>query len=133
METSAATEFGPTRILNQSLFVDERGRFLLLAAGRAGASGRRKVELADWDSDGDLDLITDSDGGPVWYENAGSQERPVMRLRGKLIRNASLAGHSPTPNVADWNGDGRLDLIIGAEDGLFYYFERSYIERSNAQ
>lgn len=114
----------------ERIFVDERGRFLQLAAGRAGASGRRKVELADWDGDGDLDLISDSDGGPVWYENAGSHARPVMKLRGKLIRNASLAGHSPTPNVADWNGDGRLDLIIGAEDGFFYYFERSYIEKN---
>ncbi|MCC6538704.1 MAG: VCBS repeat-containing protein [Bryobacterales bacterium] len=116
----------------ERIFVTEGGRFLLLAAGRAGSSGRRKVELADWDSDGDLDLITDADGGPVWYENVGTQARPIMRQRGKLIRNATLAGHSPTPNVADWNADGRLDLIIGAEDGLFYYFERSFIERSDA-
>lgn len=112
----------------ERIFLNDRGRFLLLAAGRAGASGRRKIELADWDGDGDLDLITDSDGGPAWYENTGSQQRPVMRLRGPLIRNASLAGHSPTPNVADWNGDGRLDLIVGAEDGFFYYFDRSYID-----
>jgi hypothetical protein len=114
----------------EKIFVDERGRFLLLSAGRAGRSGRRKIELADWDGDKDLDLICDSDGGPVWYENTGSQQRPVMRLRGPLIRNASLAGHSPTPNVADWNGDGRPDLIIGAEDGFFYYFERSYIDKN---
>jgi hypothetical protein len=114
----------------ERIFLDERGRFLQLSAGRAGASGRRKVELADWDGDGDLDLITDSDGGPVWYANIGSQARPVMQMRGKLIRNSSLAGHSPTPNVADWNGDGRLDLIIGAEDGFFYYFERSYIDNN---
>ena len=114
----------------ERIFLDDRGRFLQLAAGRAGASGRRKVELADWDSDGDLDLVTDSDGGPVWYENVGSQERPILKLRGKLIRNASLAGHSPTPNLADWNGDGRLDLIVGAEDGFFYYFERSFIDRN---
>jgi hypothetical protein len=114
----------------ERIFVDERGRFLNLAAGRAGRSGRRKVELADWDGDKDLDLISDSDGGPVWYENIGSQDRPMMQLRGPIIKNATLAGHSPTPNVADWNGDGRLDLIIGAEDGFFYYFERSYIDRN---
>jgi hypothetical protein len=48
-------------------------------------------------------------------------------LRGTVVR-AKLAGHNPTPNVVDWNGDGRLDLIIGAEDGFFYYFDGRYTE-----
>jgi hypothetical protein len=111
----------------ERVFVDQAGRFLNLSAGRAGRSGRRKIELADWDGDGDLDLITDSDEGPVWHENTGSQERPVMALRGTLIR-AKLAGHNPTPNVADWNGDGKLDVLVGAEDGFFYFFDRRFIE-----
>lgn len=113
----------------ERIFLQPNGRFLNLSAGRAGRSGRRKIELADWDGDGDIDLITDSDKGPLWYENTGSQKRPVMELRGTIVE-ANLAGHSPTPNVADWNGDGKLDLIVGAEDGFFYYFERSFIDRS---
>lgn len=111
----------------ERIFLAENGRFLLLASGRAGASGRRKVELADWDGDGDLDLITDSDEGPIWYENVGSQARPVMKARGTLVK-AKLAGHNPTPNVADWNGDGKLDVLVGAEDGFFYFFDRRFIE-----
>jgi hypothetical protein len=111
----------------ERIFVTENGRFLLLAPGRAGASGRRKIELADWDGDGDLDLITDSDEGPVWYENVGSQAKPVMKPRGTLVK-AKLAGHNPTPNVADWNGDGKLDVLIGAEDGFFYFFDRRYLD-----
>lgn len=110
----------------ERIFVTQTGRFLNLAPSRAGASGRRKIELADWDGDGDLDLITDSDDGPVWYENTGTQERPVMQSRGTLVR-AKLAGHNPTPNLADWDGDGKLDLIVGAEDGFFYYFDGRYM------
>ena len=113
----------------ERIFVEPGGRFLNLAAGRAGASGRRKIELVDWDGDGDLDLLTDSDEGPLWYENIGDRQKPVMKLRG-LVLKTKFQGHNPTPNVADWNGDGRPDLIVGAEDGFFYYFERSFIDRN---
>jgi len=110
----------------QRIFLDANGKPLLLSAGRAGKSGRRKIELADWDGDGDLDLITDSDNA-AWYENTGTQQRPVFVFRGDLVPR-KLPGHNPCPNVADWNGDGRLDLIIGAEDGLLYYFDRAFLE-----
>jgi hypothetical protein len=32
-----------------------------------------------------------------------------------------LAGHDTSPTVVDWDRDGKLDLLIGAEDGFFYY------------
>jgi hypothetical protein len=113
----------------ERIFVDRQGRFLRLAVGNAGSSGRRKVELVDWDGDGDRDLISDSDAGPIWYENTGNVERPVMELRGLLLPDKFI-GHNPTPNVSDWNGDGRLDLIVAPEDGFLYYFERSFIDRN---
>ncbi len=37
-----------------------------------------------------------------------------------------LAGHTTSPTTVDWNGDGIGDLLIGAEDGYFYYMQRDH-------
>ncbi len=99
---------------------------LRLNNGSAGASGRRKLCIADWNGDGKLDLLVNSlnanvllnvsTDGPLWqFKDIG----PVSKLR--------LAGHTTSPTTVDWNGDGIRDLLIGAEDGHFYYLERHRI------
>ncbi len=108
------------------IFRDEQGELLRLNAQRAGKSGRRKLDVVDWDHDGDLDLIVDTDSA-AWYENTGTQQEPVMRYRGDLVAR-KIPGHSPAADAADWNGDGKLDLIIGGEDGFFYFFDRNFID-----
>jgi hypothetical protein len=123
-----AREGGALKLLPpERIFLGADGAPLKMSVGPAGKSGRRKVDLVDWDGDGDLDLITDSPDGPVWYENTGSQAKPVMQSRGRLLK-TKISGHNPTPIAADWNGDGKLDLLVGAEDGFFYYFDRNYLE-----
>jgi hypothetical protein len=110
------------------IFLDANGNPLRLNAERAGKSGRRKIQIVDWDGDGKLDLIVDSEANAGWYQNVGSQERPVFIYRGDLV-DRPLYGHNPCPAVADWNGDGRLDLLIGAQDGFLYFFDRTYIDQ----
>jgi len=104
------------------IFRDEQGGALRLAEDRAGKSGRRKVELVDWDGDGDLDLLMDAGRQVGWYENRGPRERPLMVWRGVLV-DREFGGHNPAPSAADWNADGRLDLMVGAEDGFLYFFD----------
>ncbi len=79
----------------------------------------------DWDGDGDLDLLLVCRGGgrmrigySVWlFPNEGSNKKPafgeadILKADGKPIQGVRAAC------VADWNGDGKDDLLVGCEGG----------------
>lgn len=83
--------------------------------------------LADWDADGDLDLLLATYGGVLTaYENTGTVAAPVFTLL--------EAGHPfdglytldpiyPSPAFADMDGDGDLDLSISGRTLRISYFE----------
>ncbi|QHI70156.1 FG-GAP repeat domain-containing protein [Tichowtungia aerotolerans] len=94
---------------------------------RPGSQGRTVVNIVDWDGDGDFDMIWDNINGR-YYENTGSNKSPHLVDRGDLVKER-LANHNTGPEIVDFDGDGKLDLLVGAESGRVYYFHRSYIER----
>lgn len=105
------------------IFHDETGEPLRLNKKENGGSGRRKFTLADWDHDGDLDLLIDS-RNVDFYENLGSKEGKVTFRNKGALSELRLAGHDTSPTVVDWDKNGRSDLLVGAEDGHFYYLKR---------
>jgi len=99
---------------------DQEDKPLRLNAKEAGGSGRRKFCFSDWDNDGDLDLLVNSKN-VTWYENIEQTTyETTFTNRGDLAEQ-KLAGHTTSPTTVDWNQDGKPELLIGAEDGYFYY------------
>lgn len=95
---------------------------LRLNTDKYGSSGRRKLAFGDWDGDGDLDIIINSTNAAL-IENLGTANGEVkMKLVGDLT-DQKLAGHTTSPTLVDWDKNGIPDLLLGAEDGHFYYLK----------
>jgi hypothetical protein len=103
-------------------FIDEHGRPLQLATKRAGGSGRRKLCSVDWDGDGLLDLLVNSENANFFRQLEQRGDAWVLKDCGKLAEK-NIASHDVSPTTVDWDGDGVPDYVGGAEDGHFYFLK----------
>jgi hypothetical protein len=84
--------------------------------------------IVDWDGDGLWDIVTGAaDGGVCWYRNAGRRGHPEFEAPVALVAKHDGIGYSellepgkdPKPGirsqiaVTDYDGDGKLDLLLG--------------------
>lgn len=90
--------------------------------------GHPSAVVADWDRDGDWDIIcADFIDYLTYFENVGTVENPVFRAGRKVQDTQGNVIHLPQ-NISvaeriDWRGAGRQDIIVGQEDGRVYVLQ----------
>ncbi|MFN4111964.1 MAG: FG-GAP repeat domain-containing protein, partial [Ignavibacteria bacterium] len=98
------------------------------------SGGSASVSFADFDNDGDFDLLSgDYLGGFQYFENKGSKTKPSFKKNNRVLNSLRVPAFS-TPIFIDINNDGLLDIISGALDGKIYCFIRTangFIENHN--
>ncbi len=101
-------------------------QLLQLSTGIAGKSGRRKLCFVDWNNDGRMDLMVNTDKGNAgYYENIKQDGDAAFFVNKGNISPIRLAGHTTSPTPVDWDKDGTFDILLGAEDGHFYYLKNN--------
>lgn len=104
---------------------NKTGGPLRMNDGAAGKSGRRKFCFADWDLDGRMDMMVNSQNISFLRNVSPDSNSHVFSDQG-IVAGRILAGHTTSPTIVDWNKDGISDLLVGAEDGFFYYMKNPH-------
>jgi hypothetical protein len=85
--------------------------------------------VADFDGDGDLDLITgrytwggqDPNRSLRYYENIGTRTNPILTERPFPREGSFPSLNLSVPRAADINGDGLLDLVVSCGPNIYIF------------
>ena len=103
--------------------------------GGGDGRGRTKINVVDWDGDGLLDLLIGvgpQGGSPyssyvLFAKNVGTNEAPVFKRPDVLLWNQDgnpleFWRHGVHMAPVDWDGDGKYELVAGADTGYVWYW-----------
>jgi hypothetical protein len=81
----------------------------------------------DEDGDADLDLVIGSYGGGLYLRvNEGAKSSPAFATESVRILSdgqpLQVPGADAIPAIADWDGDGRFDVLSGSGEGGVFWF-----------
>lgn len=119
-----------------------------------GGRGRVKLCICDWNDNGVFDLIvgtharaslppgsngqprhTTGQAGIFYLKNTGSNRSPMFaqprafKFKGETI---AMGMHVASPEAVDWDGSGRLGLLVGIEDGSIVWLPREHLSLGGA-
>ncbi len=81
--------------------------------------------FVDLDDDGDMDLVLGTGFGDIYYyENKGTKVFPAWKRNDAIFSSVNIRQGSAAA-FADFDGDGRQDMIVGEYSGNFSFFKNN--------
>jgi hypothetical protein len=94
--------------------------------GLAGVGGYAAPELADIDGDGDLDAFVGNNLGDThFFQNTGTAALPAFASPVVDPFGLTAVGWMASPDLADLDGDGDLDALVGEFPGNLIFFRNT--------
>ena len=105
---------------------NQQSGLLRLNDGIYGRRGRRTFCTVDWDGDGKVDILMNSNPNVNFFRNLGKNAAGQWAFRDEGPVSAHvLAGHATKPTYFATT----QQLLIGAEDGFFYQVKRPGVKK----
>ena len=112
--------------------------------GGGDGRGRTKINVVDWDGHGVLDLLLGvgpQHGSPyrgsyvLFAKNVGTNEEPIFRRPEVVLwdedgKPLEFWRHAVHPAPVDWDGDGKFELVAGADQGRVWYWRPEHFGAS---